>query len=574
MNDPDKTIPPPEDHENGLQGTGASPESNRETIPPKPATVRNNQDREEPEIPPQFGRYEIIKLLGQGAMGSVYLAMDKQLDRKVALKVPQMTLKEGSNEYKRFYREAQSAGTLRHANICPVYDVGDIDGVHYICMAYIEGRPLSEYINTGRKISQIRAATVIRKMAIALEAAHQQGIIHRDLKPENVIIDRAGEPIITDFGLAHRFQSQNARLTQDGALLGSPGYMSPEQVEGDTDQMDPRSDVYSLGVLFFEFLAGRLPFEGTTAAVLGQIIAKEPPLLSEFRRDVYPDLESICLKMIQKNPENRYQSMKETAIVLSEFIKKNPNGQNLKIKTDTTTDGNALTPPDIQQTLSPVDEGIAQPPVEEKLFQKSVKMHQLPSWLITIGIVLGLLIVGLGIAVVSLFVRMGDEVDPGNRVPATVQTSLADKYTFWIDGKPVRDLDQLPVMKQGEHLIELKDSEGNVVDEKPVTVEEAEGIIPSLNVNINNDGLKIVFNTDYSATIRGMIDKVLDIGGKVKLKSEGGEPVVIDSKQDLPSKTFEIIHFDLSGAGEVEETFIENLRENFPGVEIMTPETE
>ncbi len=574
MNDPDKTIPPPDDHENGLQETGASPESNRETIPPKPATVMSNQDREEPEIPPQFGRYEIIKLLGQGAMGSVYLAKDKQLDRKVALKVPQMTLKEGSNEYERFYREAQSAGTLRHANICPVYDVGEIDGIHYICMAYIEGRPLSEYINTGRKISQVRAATVIRKMAIALEAAHQQGIIHRDLKPENVIIDRAGEPIITDFGLAHRFQSQNARLTQDGALLGSPGYMSPEQVEGDTDQMDPRSDVYSLGVLFFEFLAGRLPFEGTTAAVLGQIIAKEPPLLSEFRKDVYPDLESICLKMIQKKPEKRYQSMTETANALFEFIKKNPNGQHLKTKPDTTTDGSALTPPDIQQTLSPVNEGISQNSVEEKPSQKSVKMNQLPSWLITIGIVLGLLIVGLGVAVVSLFVRMGDEVDPGNRVPATVKTSLAgNSHSLWIDGKPI-DLDHLPLLKQGEHLIELKDSEGNVVDEKPVTVEEAEGIIPSLNVNINNDGLKIVFNTDYSATIRGMVDKVFDIGGKVKLKSEGEEPVLVDSKQDLPSKTFDIIHFDLSGAGEVEETFIENLREIFPEVEIKTPETE
>ncbi len=271
-----------------------------------------------------FGRYEIEKVLGEGGMGAVYLATDTELHRKVALKIPKIKDDEMKEELiERFYREARSAATLRHRGICPVYDVGMIDGQHYIAMAYISGAPLSDYVKLGKKLTLFNIAMVVRKISMALEAAHKEGIVHRDLKPANIMVDKDKEPVVMDFGLARQEQNEDAsRLTTAGTILGSPAYMSPEQVSGDIDTIGPQSDLYNLGVILYELLAGRVPFKGTVMAIIGQIISEEPKNISSYRDDVDADLEAICQKMMAKKTDVRYQSAQEVTKALTNYLKK------------------------------------------------------------------------------------------------------------------------------------------------------------------------------------------------------------------------------------------------------------
>ena len=274
-----------------------------------------------------FGRYKILKTLGEGAMGSVYLAHDTQLDRKVALKIPKFDTESESKHIDRFLREARSAATLSHPNICPVFDVGEIDGTHFMTMAYIQGHTLQEFVNPEKPQRDRNVANVVRRIALALHEAHINGLVHRDVKPGNVMIDQRSEPIIMDFGLARQIdESDDARLTRDGAILGSPAYMSPEQVEGKVEKLGPHSDLYSLGVILYELLTGKLPFEGSVASIIGQILSKTPESPRKHRPDLSPRLAEICLKAIAKQPEDRYPSMLAMANELMEFLKSKGDG--------------------------------------------------------------------------------------------------------------------------------------------------------------------------------------------------------------------------------------------------------
>lgn len=271
----------------------------------------------------ELGRYRIESLLGRGGMGSVYLAHDSQLDRKVALKVPKFESNANPRLVERFYREARSAANLSHPNLCPVFDVGEVDGTHYIAMALIKGQPLSSYVNTEKALPERSVAGIVRKVALAMQEAHSSGIIHRDLKPANIMIDHRKEPIVMDFGLAcPEDLGDDSRLTQDGALLGSPAYMSPEQLRGHQDAIGPCSDVYSLGVVLYELLSGRLPFGGTgsTVAMIGQILTETAPGLETLRADLDPRLVSICAKAMEKKVQDRYPSMDEFASDLGRFL--------------------------------------------------------------------------------------------------------------------------------------------------------------------------------------------------------------------------------------------------------------
>ena len=272
------------------------------------------------ELPEQFGRYRILRELGHGGMGSVYLAYDPQLDRRVALKVPRFSPEDDPEIQQRFYREARAAADLQHPNLCPLYDVGEIGGIRYLTMAYLEGSPLANLLRPGEPLPEEQAAGVISKLARALQEAHARGVVHRDLKPSNIIIDRNGEPVIVDFGLAWRSGGRDPRLTQSGDFLGTPAYVAPEQVRGDLEAPGPGCDIYSLGVILYEMLAGRLPFHGSAAVVLGEVQHVEPPRPSQFRPGLDPALEAICLKAMAKRPEHRHASMAELAAALEQYL--------------------------------------------------------------------------------------------------------------------------------------------------------------------------------------------------------------------------------------------------------------
>jgi serine/threonine protein kinase len=266
-----------------------------------------------------FGRYRILRRLGRGGMGTVYLAHDTHLERDIALKIPHVTAGESPEVVQRFYREARALARFDHPNICPVHDVGQVDGVLFLTMTYVEGRPLSELV-TQPPLPQRRAAEVVRTLARTLAEAHARGIIHRDLKPANVLISARRELVIVDFGLARRLEQGDSRLTQVGSILGTPAYMAPEQVSGDIAAMGPGCDIYSLGVILYELLTGRLPFEGPASVVMGLVMVADPPPPSAHRPDLDRLLEVICCKAMAKKVQDRHPSMAALAETLDEYL--------------------------------------------------------------------------------------------------------------------------------------------------------------------------------------------------------------------------------------------------------------
>jgi len=273
-------------------------------------------------IPEQFHRYRIVKRLGQGGMGSVFLAEDTRLGRQVALKVPHFDDDSNPEVIARFYREARSAATLNHPNLCAVHDVGEFNGMPYLTMAYIKGRPLSEILATGQKISTRSAAKLVRTLALALQEAHAKGITHRDLKPDNIMLDDRQQPVIMDFGLARRGDAQDARVTKTGMVIGTPMYMAPEQVRGEYDAIGPAADIYALGVILYELLTGSPPFDGGAMSVLSRVLTEQPAPATERRPELDPDLSAICSRAMAKNPEDRFASMTEFAESLSRYLRK------------------------------------------------------------------------------------------------------------------------------------------------------------------------------------------------------------------------------------------------------------
>jgi serine/threonine protein kinase len=283
------------------------------------ATVSEPQQKRS-DLPLEFGRYRIVRELGTGAMGAVYLAHDTQLDRQVALKTPNFDGVKDEELIARFYREARTAARLHHRNICPIYDVGEIDGRQYITMAFIKGRCLSEFIGPRKRPPVKTAAILILRLASALAEAHQHNVVHRDLKPANIMVDLKKEPVVMDFGLARQTDVES-RVTQSGMMVGTPAYMSPEQVSGDPQEVGPQADIYALGVILYELLTGQLPFRGSIAQVVYQITSEEPTPPSQIRSEVDPELEAICRWMMAKDRSKRFQSMEEVANALRKYLK-------------------------------------------------------------------------------------------------------------------------------------------------------------------------------------------------------------------------------------------------------------
>src|SRR5262249_51623204 len=209
----------------------------------------------------------------------------------------------GPHVLERFLREARAAATLHHANICPIYDVGEINGIHFLTMAYIDGRSLAEVLRGNKKpISPRQAVTLVRRVALALAEAHRRQIVHRDLKPANIMLTRAGTHIITAFGLPRRWDPKDVRWTQSGTIVGTPAYMAPEQAKGKFEEMGPSCDIYSLGVILYELLTRRLPFYGEALELLAKVLTDEPEPPSRRRPDIDAALDAICLKALAKKP--------------------------------------------------------------------------------------------------------------------------------------------------------------------------------------------------------------------------------------------------------------------------------
>ena len=268
----------------------------------------------------EFGDYHIIRRIGSGAMADVYLAEQRSLGRRVAVKILKSELTTDETYVKRFLREAKAAARLVHPNIVHIYEVGERDNLRYIAQEYVQGNNLAQYLQQHGAMTPKQVFRVVWQVASALEAASQAGIVHRDIKPENILLGDKLEVKVADFGLARvdDMSDPDLQLTKVGVTLGTPLYMSPEQSEG--KPLDHRSDIYSLGITSYHMLAGHPPFRGDTAlSVALQHLKKEAEMLETVRPDIPPAMARIVHRMMAKSPNDRFQSVRQLKLEMKQL---------------------------------------------------------------------------------------------------------------------------------------------------------------------------------------------------------------------------------------------------------------
>src|SRR5213078_5050410 len=278
----------------------------------------------------KLGRYEIRSKIGAGGMGEVYLAQDTKLDRKVALKILPGDVAANQDRMRRFVQEAKAAAALNHPNIAHIYEIGEHDGTNFIAMEFIDGQTLRELIRNHADLRKLLRH--LQHVAEGLAKAHAAGIVHRDLKPENIMVTRDGHAKILDFGLAKLIETRRPSDTssevatailpqpsQPGMVIGTVGYMSPEQAQGRTDEIDQRSDIFSFGCILFEAVTGRKAFEGKDVVEsLNKIIREPVAPISALNSAAPVDLQRVVRRCLAKDPDERFQTIKDVVIELKE----------------------------------------------------------------------------------------------------------------------------------------------------------------------------------------------------------------------------------------------------------------
>ncbi len=277
-----------------------------------------------------FGDYELLEEIARGGMGVVYKARQSTLKRIVALKMILTGQLAGSDDVKRFYAEAEAAAKLEHPNIVPIFEIGQAESQHYFSMSFVEGESLAQRV-VREVIAPKEAAKIMHKVALAIAYAHVEGVVHRDLKPANILLDKSGDPHVTDFGLAKTFESTGeasdsaSNLTATGQVLGTPSYMPPEQARGGAKEIGPLADVYSLGAVLYCLITGRPPFQAASPLdTLLQVIERDPVGPRSLNPAVPRDLETICLKCLEKDPARRYGSAKAFADDVERWLRGEP----------------------------------------------------------------------------------------------------------------------------------------------------------------------------------------------------------------------------------------------------------
>ena len=447
------------------------------------------------------GRYKIQTLIGTGGMAAVYLAKDLILDRLVAIKVLRLDFRQNNDAMRRFRREALSATQLTHPNIVGVYDVGQSQEMNYIVMEYVEGTDLKDYIRQRGALHPIEAVRIMMQIVSAIAAAHQNRIIHRDIKPQNILIDREGNVKITDFGIAVALSDTS--LTQTNTLLGSVHYLSPEQARGGMATI--QTDIYALGIVLYELLTGRVPFDGESAVSIALKHFQEPlPPVVNPTAMVPQSLENIVLKATAKDPMNRYRSCYEMFQDLKTCLDSTRLYEKKFVPTSFSGETKVLTPINTQK-VKPIQTS-REIPIVEMDEEKPVKKKRKWPW------VLLLVISVIGIMAFAFLHSSPKEVqvpDVTNLTEAAAKIKLADAKLSVTDVIPV----QSDEVESGK-VIETNPKAGSTVKEKS-----------KVTIKVSS-GKEAVTMKDYrNKTYETARDELKKLGFTVEKKEENSDSV-------------------------------------------------